>query len=72
MTKPVVQLAPMSEHVCVLCGSTCDDVTALKMRNRDLEREVLRLGFMLRTFEQAIGVEAGASDDWFPAAGEAA
>ena len=57
-----------ADHCCAVCESTCTSVTELKMRNRDLEREVLRLGFMLRTFERALGLRAGATDDWFPEA----
>jgi len=36
------------DHVCAVCESDCDSTTALKMRVRDLEREVLRLAVALR------------------------
>ena len=54
------------DHVCSVCESTCDSVAALKMRVRDLERELLRMSFMLATFERALNVPVGSSEHWFP------
>ena len=54
------------DHCCAVCESDCDTVTALRQRVRDLERDRLRLGFMLATFEVALRVPEGSASDWFP------
>ena len=54
------------DHICSVCESDCDTVTGLRMYARDLERELLRMSFMLAAFERALKVPVGSSDDWFP------
>lgn len=58
-----------ADHVCAVCESDCDLVTALRQRVRDLERHALTLSYMLATFEQAINLPNGKTHEWFPSSG---
>ena len=54
------------DHVCAVCESTCDDVTALKRAVRILQGHVLLLGHALREERDLVGMARAEVDARFP------